>query len=111
MPTYEYKCRECDKHFDFFQGMNSEPLTVCRDCGGALKRLLGTGAGIIFKGSGFYETDYRRKNSEKTAAANSSSSSAKNNGSGDGKSDKSETTGGDGSQNKSETGKKEAAAS
>jgi len=59
MPTYEYKCEKCGVHFDHFQSMTSEPLQTCRDCGGKLRRLIGQGAGIIFKGSGFYCTDYR----------------------------------------------------
>jgi putative FmdB family regulatory protein len=65
-PTYEYECAACDHRFDEFQGM-SEPLLVkCPACGKRrLRRLMGTGAGIIFKGSGFYETDYRKKSGGK----------------------------------------------
>lgn len=61
MPTYEYKCQTCDHRFDVVQTMSSPKLTDCpvEGCDGAVKRLLGTGAGIIFKGSGFYQTDYR----------------------------------------------------
>jgi len=67
MPTYEYQCEKCAKTFDFYQSMKDEPLAVCpKECcqqevwgEGKVKRLLGTGAGIIFKGSGFYTTDYR----------------------------------------------------
>jgi len=61
MPTYEYLCLKCDKKFEVFQSMKDSPLKTCT-CGknGKVKRLLGTGAGIIFKGSGFYETDYKR---------------------------------------------------
>ncbi len=59
MPTYEYKCESCERRFDAFQSMTDKPLETCESCGGRLKRLIGTGAGIIFKGSGFYCTDYR----------------------------------------------------
>ena len=60
MPTYEYKCDNCDYEFEQFQSIKARPLRKCPRCGkSALNRLIGTGAGIIFKGSGFYETDYR----------------------------------------------------
>ena len=61
MPTYEYECRKCGHRFETFQSMKDEPLKKCEKCGGELRRLIGTGAGIIFKGSGFYQTDYRSK--------------------------------------------------
>ncbi|UCB56897.1 MAG: hypothetical protein JSV30_06800 [Candidatus Omnitrophota bacterium] len=61
MPTYEYQCKKCAHKFDVFQQMSDEPLKNCPACGGELKRLLGSGSGIIFKGSGFYATDYRSK--------------------------------------------------
>jgi putative FmdB family regulatory protein len=59
MPTYEYECTKCNHHFERFQGMTEEPLKRCPECRCKLRRLIGTGGGIIFKGSGFYETDYR----------------------------------------------------
>lgn len=61
MPTYEYECIKCGERFEKFQSMKDEPLTVCPDkkCKGTLKRLIGKGAGFIFKGPGFYATDYR----------------------------------------------------
>lgn len=59
MPTYEYKCLECDERFELFQNMTDDPVTTCPSCKGRVKRLIGSGAGIIFKGSGFYATDYR----------------------------------------------------
>ncbi len=58
MPTYEYECASCGKRFDKFQKMSDEPVRTCPDCGQAARRLFGTGAGIIFKGAGFYATDY-----------------------------------------------------
>jgi putative FmdB family regulatory protein len=62
MPTYEYACQKCDHTFEQFQSMRDEPLTRCPSCGKkALKRLVGGGAGLIFKGSGFYITDYKNK--------------------------------------------------
>ena len=68
MPTYEYQCQKCGHEFDLFQSMKAEPIKRCPKCKGKVKRLPGRGAGIIFKGSGFYETDYKRagrKDSEK----------------------------------------------
>ena len=60
MPNYDYECQKCGDRFEVFQSMNDAKLSLCRvdGCGGELKRLLGTGGGIIFKGSGFYQTDY-----------------------------------------------------
>ena len=61
MPTYDYRCTECGHTFDVFQRMSEDVLTECPECGKqSLRRLIGSGAGIIFKGSGFYETDYKR---------------------------------------------------
>jgi putative FmdB family regulatory protein len=65
MPTYEYKCTECNNKFEIFQPMNAEPVKHCPKCGGEVKRLIGSGAGPIFKGSGFYQTDYKNKPSPK----------------------------------------------
>lgn len=59
MPTYEYKCKDCGYQFEKVQRMVDDPLTDCPECAGALKRLIGAGAGLLFKGSGFYITDYR----------------------------------------------------
>jgi putative FmdB family regulatory protein len=59
MPTYEYKCKKCGNVFEVFHSMNSEPVKLCPKCGGEVKKLIGTGAGPIFKGSGFYHTDYK----------------------------------------------------
>jgi putative FmdB family regulatory protein len=63
MPTYEYKCEECGELVETFQKMSDEPLKICPKCGGHLRRLIFGGTGLIFKGSGWYITDYARKNS------------------------------------------------
>ena len=60
MPTYEYECQKCDHHFEVKQSMKDAPLKSCPKCRGRVKRLVGTGAGLIFKGTGFYSTDYRK---------------------------------------------------
>ncbi len=59
MPTYEYKCKTCGHYFEFFQNMTDNPLKKCPECSGLVKRLISAGVGIIFKGSGFYQTDYK----------------------------------------------------
>ncbi len=60
MPTYEYECQKCGNLFEAFQSIKAAPLKTCPECKGRVKRLLGTGAGLLFKGSGFYITDYRK---------------------------------------------------
>jgi putative FmdB family regulatory protein len=60
MPTYDYECPHCGHAFELFQKMTDEPLKKCPKCKKEVKRLIGTGSGIIFKGSGFYATDYRK---------------------------------------------------
>ena len=70
MPTYAYVCDKCHHEFDAFQSITAKPLRECPACGKkALRRLIGTGAGIIFKGSGFYCTDYRSDGYKKTASS------------------------------------------
>jgi putative FmdB family regulatory protein len=59
LPTYEYECQKCGHRFEEFQSMKDPPLTKCPQCKGRVKRLIGAGAGFLFKGSGFYITDYR----------------------------------------------------
>lgn len=78
MPTYDYECRDCGKRFEVFQSMNDPRLETCLadDCNGTMKRLIGTGAGIIFKGSGFYQTDYRSDSYRAGAKKDSDSSSS-----------------------------------
>jgi putative FmdB family regulatory protein len=63
MPTYDYVCSKCDSEFEAFQSMKDAPLTTCPECGkkGGVKRKIGGGAGLIFKGTGFYITDYKSK--------------------------------------------------
>jgi len=68
MPTYEYKCKDCGHLFEKVQRMSDDLLTDCPECQGSLKRLIGTGAGLIFKGSGFYSTDYRSDGYSRDAA-------------------------------------------
>ncbi len=60
MPTYEYKCNECENLFEKFQNITDEPVKTCPSCQGSVTRLLSGGGGIIFKGSGFYHTDYKK---------------------------------------------------
>lgn len=67
MPTYEYECEVCGNRFDVFQNIKEEPIKECPKCKGHVKRLIGAGAGIIFKGSGFYITDYRSESYKKDA--------------------------------------------
>jgi len=71
MPNYDYECQTCGHRFEVFQSMNDPKLTDCpvEGCGGQVKRLLGTGGGIIFKGAGFYETDYRSSSYKQGAKA------------------------------------------
>ena len=65
MPNYDYVCASCRGEFEFFQSMNDDPLKQCPSCEEhTLRRKIGTGAGIIFKGSGFYETDYKKSAKE-----------------------------------------------
>lgn len=75
MPTYDYVCDACDHKFEQFQSMKDEALTKCPKCKKKkLRRLFGAGAAIVFKGSGFYQTDYRSESYKKSAAADKSSS-------------------------------------
>jgi putative FmdB family regulatory protein len=81
MPTYEYECQKCGHRFDEFQSMKDAPLSKCPKCKGKLKRLIGAGAGFLFKGSGFYITDYRStsysdKKSKDAGAASGTSTPA-----------------------------------
>ena len=73
VPTYEYECQECGEVFEKFHKMTQRPRVKCPKCGGKAKKLLGTGAGIIFKGEGFYATDYRSKEYKQAAKKESES--------------------------------------
>jgi len=75
MPSYDYKCRECGYTFEEFQSMKADLLTICPSCGKpALKRLMAGGVGMIFKGSGFYLTDYKNKGGSASSPSSTPSS-------------------------------------
>jgi putative FmdB family regulatory protein len=65
MPTYEYECEKCHHQFEQFQKITDEPVKVCPICGGEVKRLISGGGGFLFKGNGFYITDYRSESYKK----------------------------------------------
>jgi putative FmdB family regulatory protein len=75
MPTYEYECTGCGHRFEEFQSITAEPLEACPQCGRKLRRLFGNGAGVIFRGSGFHQTDYRSKEYTERAKAETAESS------------------------------------
>ena len=78
MPTYEYVCRKCEHRFERFQSITAKPVRKCPNCGkSSVQRLVSAGAGIIFKGSGFYETDYRSDSYKTAAKAETGSTTAK----------------------------------
>ena len=75
MPTYDYRCDSCDHEFELFQSIKDDPIKKCPECGKPkVRRLFGTGAAIVFKGSGFYQTDYRSDSYKKRAAEDSKKS-------------------------------------
>ena len=70
VPTYDYRCDACEHAFEEFQSFSEPPLKKCPECGKAkLRRLIGTGAAVLFKGSGFYQTDYRSESYKSAAKA------------------------------------------
>ena len=78
MPTYEYRCSGCGHHFEKFQSMTAAPISRCPQCGKKkVQRLIGTGAGVIFKGSGFYITDYRDSSYKDKAKADAGATESK----------------------------------
>jgi len=77
MPTYEYECQRCAHAFEAFQSMTDKPLRICPECGGRVRRLISAGAGVIFKGSGFYATDYRSASYTKSAKADTPKTDSK----------------------------------
>ncbi len=107
MPTYDYRCEKCGHEFEKMQSITAKSLVKCDECGkDSLKRLIGAGAGIIFKGSGFYQTDYRSESyksgekSEKDKAAKTKEKKAET------KAESKETKGGEKSKAKSKSKKK-----
>ena len=109
MPTYEYRCAKCGRHFDVYQSFSEDPLTKHEECGGKLNKVLSP-AGIVLKGSGFYKTDSRsgskrshersteksetKEKSKETSSASSSSSESSGGSSSGGSSDSSSSSGG-----------------
>jgi putative FmdB family regulatory protein len=81
MPTYQYRCQDCGHEFEEFQSMTEDAISVCPQCQGKTRRLISGGAGLLFRGSGFYITDYRspgyKADQKKDSAARSSSTSDK----------------------------------
>ena len=95
MPTYEYKCSACGHTFEQFQSITADPIKRCPQCGKAkVKRLIGTGAGLIFKGSGFYITDYRDAGYKEKAKAESGGGDSKGEAKGDAKTEAKPAEGG-----------------
>jgi putative FmdB family regulatory protein len=87
MPTYDYKCDACDHAFEQFQSIKSDALRKCPKCGKTkLRRLIGSGAGLLFKGNGFYITDYRSESYKSSAKKDAPSSSTTSSGGGESKS-------------------------
>jgi len=78
MPTYEYKCNNCNYAFEMTQKMSDEPVKICPKCGKDIKRLIGSGAGTIFKGSGFYHTDYKNKGNTSSGKKETGTSKSEN---------------------------------
>ncbi len=74
MPTYEYECTSCEHVFEAFQSMSDEPIKVCPACGKTVRRVIGGGMGVIFKGSGFYKNDSRSSSSGSSAEKKSDAS-------------------------------------
>ena len=102
MPTYEYLCGACDHTFEEFQSITAKSLRKCPACGRPkLKRLIGTGAGVIFKGSGFYETDYRSESYKKGEKAEKDKTDSSKSDSGKSESSKSDSTKSDSTKSES----------
>jgi len=114
MPTYEYRCAKCGRHFDVYQSFSEDPLTTHEECGGKLNKVLSP-AGIVLKGSGFYKTDSRSgakrakeksteksETKEKSKETSSSSSSSSESSGGSSSGGSSESSGGSGSSSSGE---------
>jgi len=78
MPTYEYECKNCGYHFEKLQSIKADPIKNCPECGQDVKRLICGGLGVIFKGNGFYTTDYKRSSAGTTSTNNSGNKDTKN---------------------------------
>src|SRR3954470_17333661 len=104
MPTYEYACPKCGHQFEQFQSMRDEPLKKCPKCKKTgLKRLVGTGAGLIFKGTGFYITDYKKTGSSGGSSSNGGDSKPSESKTTESKPKESKSTGGTGDAKSSGT--------
>lgn len=102
MPTYDYLCDACEHRFELFQSIKDSAKRKCPECGKPkLRRLIGPGAAIVFKGSGFYKTDYRSDSYKKAAAADKPSDSGGKSGESKGSDAKGSTSTGGSSQGKS----------
>ena len=97
MPHYDYRCLGCGREFEVFQRMTDPPLSECEQCGGKLEKLMSAGSGLIFKGSGFYITDYKKNGSSPAVGSSSESKTSES------KSESSKTTGNESTAGKSET--------
>ena len=107
MPTYDYECDACDATWELFQKMTDEPVKKCPECGKKkARRLFGTGAAVMFKGSGFYETDYRSKAYKKSAEADKKAATDGSESSKGSKSDSSKSDAAPAASSKSESGPK-----
>lgn len=101
MPTYEYECQKCEETVEIFHSISEPPRKKCPSCGkNGLKRLIGAGSGLIFKGSGFYTTDYRSEDYKAKAKAESEKKEGKKS---DGKKSDGKTSEGDKSQGSSDS--------
>jgi len=76
MPTYDYECAKCGHAYELFQSISEPPKKRCPVCRGKVNRLIGTGAGLLFKGGGFYSTDYRSENYKSASKKDAESSSS-----------------------------------
>jgi putative FmdB family regulatory protein len=103
MPNYEYECQKCGHHFEVFQKMTDPKLKQCPQCGGKVERLIGPGAGVMFKGSGFYQTDYRSDSYKQAAKAETGKSEGGKSEAGKGEAGKTES--GKGGASKTDPGK------
>ena len=107
MPTYTYECKSCGHEHDVFHGISAKPRVKCEECGAPCKRLLGTGSGIIFKGSGFYETDYKQKSGKPAESGEKKESSSKDTSSSESKGTKKESGSSSDSSKKAKTASKD----